>query len=83
MAQPWEIQVSLNVLAGKSAPNYVEAQVAANLYAGTTGLELIAALNSKAGTNGLDLNAVCNSLNSSTGREAQDALSMLAGGPHT
>lgn len=50
------------------------AQGAANLWAGTTGLDLLGALNVKAGTSGLGLNAVCNHLAGTTGWSAPAAL---------
>ena len=57
----------------------VAAQGAANTYAGTSGLGLIAALNIKA--SGLrqpsaykGLNAICNELAGTTGKSASDAL---------
>ena len=58
------------------------AQGAANVYAGTSGLGLIAALNLKA--SGVrqpsaykGLNAICNELASTTGKSASDALRTL------
>ena len=79
----WEIQKSLNVLAGTTL---LDAQAAANVWAGTSHLELIEALNHKNGQTHppfLDFNAVCNALASTTLREGQDALSKLAGGGYT
>lgn len=81
----WEVQYSLNILAYGSFKN-VEAQQAANDWAGTSHLELIEALNHKNGQTAppyLDFNAVCNALASTTLREGQDALSKLAGGGYT
>lgn len=87
MASPtYEIQQSLSILAGVATSPYLEAQAAANKWAGVSGYELVAALNIKNGTygaNSLELNAVCNALANTTGKEAQDALSYLAGGGHT
>ena len=55
------------------------AQGAANVYAGTSGLGLNAALNKKADANRQPsaykgLNAICNELASTTGKSASDAL---------
>lgn len=91
MAAIYELQQSLSILAGTSTPPYLEAQQAANVWAGSSNLDLLAALNCKHyGTTTPDpthvplgLNAVCNALNGGGNREAQDALSMLAGGGHT
>lgn len=81
----WEIQYSLNVLANTVSglsTFYLDEQQAANVWAGTTKLELLAALNHKNGTTGLDLNLVCNQLASISPAtaDAQNALSKLAGG---
>jgi hypothetical protein len=59
--------------------SYKAPQGAANAYAGTTGLGLIAALNYKASTSRQPndykgLNAVCNELASTTGKSAVEAL---------
>ena len=70
----------LNRLAGiTSVASYKAPQGAANAYAGTTGLGLIAALNYKASTSRQPkdykgLNAVCNELASTTGKSAVAAL---------
>jgi len=70
----------LNRLAGiTNVASYKAPQGAANAYAGTTGLGLIAALNYKASTSRQPkdykgLNAVCNELASTTGKSAVDAL---------
>jgi hypothetical protein len=70
----------LNRLAGiTNVVSYKDTQGAANAYAGTSGLGLIAALNYKASTsrqpnNYKGLNAVCNELASTTGKSAVDAL---------
>ena len=58
---------------------YKASQGAANAYAGTSGLGLIAALNYKASSsrqpnNYKGLNAICNELASTTGKSASDAL---------
>lgn len=79
----YEIQQSLSILAGQTVPPYLEAQQAANVYAGTTHLELVDALNHKAGVKGQDFDQVCNTLNGTKTMNAQDALSQLAGGGHT
>lgn len=79
----YEIQQSLNVLAGGTATGpMMDDTLAANTWAGTTGLPLISALNHKNGTTGLDLNLVCNQLAGipSGLADAQNALSKLAGG---
>jgi len=84
MATIWEIQQSLNALAYGAYPpasgGIRDAQQAANDWAGTTNLDLIAALNHKNGTTGLEFNLVCNQLASTTNLEGQWALSKLAGG---
>ena len=88
MATPagiWELQYSLNVLANTVSgltTFQLDAQAAANVWAGTTGLEMLYALNKKNGSTGLDLNLVCNQLASISPpvSEAQNALSKLAGG---
>jgi hypothetical protein len=58
------------------------AQGAANVYAGTSGLGVVAALNKKASGSRQPsaykgLNAVCNELASTTGKSAADALRTL------
>jgi len=58
------------------------AQGAANVYAGTSGLGLNAALNKKADANRQPsaykgLNAICNELAGTTGKSASDALRTL------
>lgn len=83
----YELQQSLSLLAGTgpSGP-YLEAQAAANKWAGVSGYDLLAALNIKNGTygiNALGLNGVCNALANTSNLEAQDALSYLAGGGST
>lgn len=62
-----------------SGYNRLDAQKAANTWAGTTGLDLLDALNAKAGNSRTygtykDLNGVCNQLGSTSGLEAADAL---------
>ena len=99
MAAVWEMQQSLSTLAGYPNAPYLEMQAAANVYAGLPAsgpgtLDLLAALNCRAYSTGtwplpgpnmpvLDLQAVCNKLAGTTGKEAQDALSGLAGGGHS
>lgn len=97
MAQPWEIQQSLNVLAYGAYPPATggvrDAQQAANDYAGTTGMDLQAALNAKhygvttsqalAAHTLQDAQYIANLLAGTTNKDLQDALSNLAGGPHT
>jgi hypothetical protein len=70
----------LNRLAGiTSLTSFKAPQGAANAYAGTSGLGLIAALNYKASSSRQPkdykgLNAICNELASTTGKSAVDAL---------
>ena len=96
MAAIFEIQESLNVLAGTTT---LDAQAAANVWAGTTalGLDLQAALNFKyrsvttwaafnaPGNNWqfYDSQRAANLINGTTTMELQDALSDLAGGGHS
>ena len=61
---------------------YKDAQGAANAYASTSGLGIIAALNKKADANRQPtaykgLNAICNELASTSGKSASDALRTL------
>ena len=70
------LTAELNRLA---SPTGKAAQGAANVYAGTSGLGLIAALNIKASANRQPsaykgLNAICNELAGTTGKSASDAL---------
>jgi hypothetical protein len=55
----------------------VEAQLAANIWAGTSNLDLIGALNAKAGTTGLGLNGVLNVLAGTTGFDAPEAAARI------
>lgn len=76
-----EFQWSLNRLAGtldSSAQATLDAQGAANRWAGTVGLDLLGALNRKAGTTGLGINEVCNRLAGTTKLDAQAALDSFA-----
>lgn len=87
----YEVQQSLNILAYGFYPppdgkGVREAQQAGNDWAGTTGLELQAALNHKYSGNvngGLEMQQLANLLAGTTGKEMQDALSNLAGGGHS
>jgi hypothetical protein len=95
--QPWEIQQSLNVLAYGAYPPATggvrDAQQAANGYAGTTNMDMQAALNCKyrsvttiqalSAFQIYDSQQVSNLLAGTTGKDMQDALSNLAGGPHS
>jgi hypothetical protein len=70
------LNAELNRLAGTTGKSD---QGAANAYASTSGLGLIAALNKKASgarqpTAYKGLNAICNELASTTGKSASDAL---------
>lgn len=68
------LQLNLNRVIGITNPSkFLDAQGAANIWAGTTGLSLLGALNAKAGTTGLGLNAVCNRLASTVNNEADAA----------
>lgn len=61
--------------------SYVDAAKAANVWAGTTGLDLVGALNAKAGNtrpNFKDLRGVCNQLAGTTGLAAAAALRGVA-----
>jgi hypothetical protein len=55
------------------------ADLAANQWAGVSGLPLLGALNRKNGTYGLGLNLVCNQLAGTSGLYATAALNKLAG----
>lgn len=76
----YEIQISLNLLAGILGPPWLDAQAAANVWAGTKGLDLLGALNAKAGTTGKHGNEVANTLAGTKNFDMQAALSHLAGG---
>jgi hypothetical protein len=83
----WELTYSLNALAGtlNGAGRITRpAAEAAAIWAGAPKPypEMVDSLNRKAGNhlpNYLDLNGVCNQLAGTTGLDAQDALSRLAG----
>lgn len=68
-----DFQGALNELAGTTA-EHLDAQEAANRWAGTTDLDLLGALNVRAGTHGLGLNAVCNLIAGTQYLDAQGAL---------
>ena len=82
-----ELAGVLNQLAGNNGKNLMEAQGAANKWAGTVGLETQGALNYKARTSSLlsgtapnlELDAVCNLLASTSKLSAVGALNALAG----
>ena len=57
---------------------YLPPTKAANVWAGTTGLSLVAALNYKNGTTGLGLLHVCNALAGTTLKSETDALRSMA-----
>lgn len=92
MARIYEIQESLNILAGTTG---LDAQYAANKYAGSVGLDLQAALNCKyqgvttmqafiaGGYQMYDTQKVANLIAGTTSKDTQDALSNAAGGGHT
>lgn len=54
--------------------NYLGIDHAANVWAGTTALSLVAALNARAGTVALELSHVCNVLAGTTALSETDAL---------
>jgi hypothetical protein len=70
------LQYHMNRLAGTlnafDVPT-LDAQGAANVYAGTTGLAIVGALNSKAGTSGLELQGVLNYLAGTSGLGENEA----------
>lgn len=82
MAARSDIAAELNRLANGGAyrtPDVaVGDQLAANQWAGTSGLDVVSALNVKAGTKGLDMQGVCNALAGTTGLGALEALSRRA-----
>lgn len=69
-----EVQGELNRLAKTSGQGEA---LAANLYAGTTGLETVAALNAKALKSGLDMQGVANALAGTSGLGVAEALSRI------
>lgn len=70
-----EIQRELNRLAGTTG---LDAQAAANDWAGTTQKDLLGALNAKNSSSGLGLNAVCNAIAGTSKKEAKAALESIA-----
>ena len=75
------LQYHMNRLAGTlnsfDVPT-LDAQGAANVYAGTTGLAIVGALNTKAGTSGLELQGVLNKLAGTTGFGENEAAARIA-----
>ena len=75
------LQYHLNRLAGTlnsfNVPRY-DAQGAANLYAGTSGLDIKGALNAKAGTSGLEIQGALNKLAGTTGLGENEAAARIA-----
>ena len=73
------LQLNLNRVIGITNPtNFLDAQGAANVWAGTEGLSLIGALNVKAGTSGMELNSVCDTLASTNFLDADGASQSFA-----
>jgi hypothetical protein len=75
------LQYHLNRLAGTlnsfDVPRY-DAQGAANLYAGTSGLDIKGALNVKAGTSGLEIQGALNYLAGTSGLGENEAAARIA-----
>jgi hypothetical protein len=75
------LQYHMNRLAGTlnsfDVPT-LDAQGAANVYAGTTGLAIVGALNYKAGTSGLELQGVLNKLAGTSGLGENEASARIA-----
>ena len=75
------LQYHMNRLAGTldsfDVPT-LDAQGAANVYAGTTGLAIVGALNYKAGTSGLELQGVLNYLAGTSGLGENEASARIA-----
>lgn len=75
------LQYHMNRLAGTlnsfDVPT-LDAQGAANVYAGTTGLAIVGALNYKAGTSGLELQGVLNNLAGTSGLGENEASARIA-----
>lgn len=64
------LQLNLNRVIGRTNPStFLSAQGAANVWANTTGLDLLGALNNGAGTTGLGLNKVCQTLATTAGKK--------------
>jgi len=75
-----EVVENLGIRTQKAGAILGEA-LAANLYAGTSGLTVVGALNAKAGTKGLGLQGVANVLAGTTGLGVCLALSKIATPP--
>lgn len=76
-----DLTAELNRLANGGATYpavMLAAQGAANKWAGTTNLQLVAALNAKNSSTGLGLDLVCNQLAGTSGYAAQAALQQVA-----
>lgn len=73
------LQYHLNRKAGTLVGDLptVEAQRAANIWAGTTALDLVGALNAKAATTGLELAKVLNTLAGTTTFEVDEAAARI------
>ncbi|HYH48309.1 MAG TPA: hypothetical protein VEG38_02060, partial [Acidimicrobiia bacterium] len=71
-----ELQAELQRLSGTT----LDAQGAANAWAGTTGLDLVGAINAKAGTAGLDLARALNQLAGTAGLEVGAAAAAITSG---
>jgi hypothetical protein len=75
------LQYHMNRLAGTldsfNVPRY-DAQGAANLYAGTSGLDIKGALNVKAGTFGLEIQGALNYLAGTSGLGENEAAARIA-----
>jgi hypothetical protein len=68
------LQLNLNRVIGKTDPKtFLDAQGAANVWAGTSGLSLVGALNKKANKSGVGLNQVCNILAGTSNLDADAA----------
>jgi hypothetical protein len=74
------LQYHMNRLAGtldsSNVPRY-DAQGAANLYAGTSGLDIKGALNAKAGTSGLEIQGALNKLAGTSGLGENEAAARI------
>jgi hypothetical protein len=74
------LQYHMNRLAGtldsSNVPRY-DAQGAANLYAGTSGLDIKGALNAKAGTSGLEIQGALNYLAGTSGLGENEAAARI------
>lgn len=72
----YELNRLAGTLDGNNAPT-LNAQGAANVWAGTDGLALQGALNAEAGTSGLGLRAVCNLIAGTTDLDPGPALATI------